>query len=67
MNPLSTADNQISDIPEKYATLIEAQEKLGWSQIWYGRVALDWDRYQRRYLQLMHLNNKEPSGEPKRI
>jgi hypothetical protein len=67
MDPLSTADNQISDIPDEYSTLIEAQRKLGWTQIWYGRFALEWDRYQRRYLQLMHPNDKEPSGEPKWI
>lgn len=67
MDPLSTADNQINDIPDEYSTLIEAQRKLGWTQIWYGRFALEWDRYQRRYLQLMHPNDKEPSGEPKWI
>eukprot|EP00978_Attheya_sp_CCMP212_P043080 scaffold274779_cov38-Attheya_sp.AAC.1 len=67
MDPLSKAENQVSDIPDEYVTLIEAQEKLGWTQLWYGRFTLEWDKYQCRYLQLMHPNDKEPSGEPRWI
>jgi hypothetical protein len=68
MDPLSIADSKIIDTPpEEYTNQIEAQEQLGWTQLWYGRFALEWDRYQRRYLKLMHPTEKEPSGEPKWI
>ena len=50
---------------EPYETLIEAQTKIGWKQIRYGRYALDWDYAQRRYST--EVLGIEATGEPKWI
>ena len=58
---------ELTDIPLEYETLVDAQEKVGIDQIWYGRIPLEYDRYQRRYEKLMSKTNEDPTGEPKWI
>ena len=48
-----------------YETLIDAQTKIGWNQVRFGRYALDWDYAQRRYSS--EVLGIEASGEPKWI
>ena len=57
----------IRDIPYEYKYLADAQNSLGWYNLWYGRYHLEWDRYQRRYLTLVGETDDEPTGEPKWI
>jgi hypothetical protein len=65
MDPQSTKGTTMDNVPEEYDPLIQEQGNLGWTQLWYGRFAIEWDRYQRRYLKLVYPTEKEPSGEPK--
>eukprot|EP00978_Attheya_sp_CCMP212_P043461 scaffold284375_cov71-Attheya_sp.AAC.6 len=38
--------SELTDIPREYEALINAQEKVGIHQLWYGRIPLEYDRYQ---------------------
>jgi hypothetical protein len=60
--------HEFRDVPKEYKPVADAQAKLGFIQLWYGRFHLEWDRYQRRYLKLIAQDDeREPSGEPKWI
>jgi hypothetical protein len=49
------------NILEDYTSLIEAQNDIGWYQMWHGRWALEWDYHQQRYIKL---TAKDPTQEP---
>eukprot|EP00978_Attheya_sp_CCMP212_P012655 scaffold31650_cov56-Attheya_sp.AAC.2 len=53
------------DIPESYRSLVEAQDHLGWQQLWYGRLPIEWDWFQRKYTKDTSKYDNDPTGEPK--
>jgi hypothetical protein len=56
---------KIYDIPESYRSLVEAQDHLGWQQLWYGRFPIEWDWFQRKYTKDISEYDNDPTGEPK--
>jgi hypothetical protein len=60
-------DCELHDIPQEYESLVKAINNAGIYQLWYGRFPIEWDWYQRRYLQKLSEKDTEPTGEPKWI
>jgi hypothetical protein len=58
---------QLHDIPPFYKPLVQAQDHLGWQQLWYGRFPTEWDWYQRKYTKDKSAYDNDPTGEPKWI
>jgi hypothetical protein len=58
---------QLHDIPPFYKTLVQAQDHLGWQQLWHGRFPTEWDWYQRKYTKDISEYDNDPTGEPKWI
>jgi hypothetical protein len=53
------------DISPSYATLVQAQDQMGWQQLWYGQFPIEWDWFQQKYIKDQSEYENDPTGEPK--